>query len=213
MVKSLNEAECARLVKGKRHVCGKASPEEEHSRLLFVDLKLGCALLRVREILGTRSLAPSIFSASQLESLYDISHHQNDMASLNLDHLDHALSTYLGNSPYPTELPPSPPHSEVPSTSRNNFLYLVEENGARYEAARTLINDDDYWMKEEVHFQLLNNLILDYHCRQDNVVSLADVECPPMDVLRTLWISMQAQEAALEGLSSNSSLLLFGPIS
>lgn len=131
------------------------------------------------------------------------------MAALNLDLLDHALSTYLGNSPQPSKLPPSPPHSEIPSTSRNTFLYLVEEKGARYEAARSLIDDDDYWRKEEMHFQMLNNLILDYHCRQDNVVSLADAECPPMDVLRTLWSGMQAQEAALEGWSSNYSLFLF----
>lgn len=93
----------------------------------------------------------------------------------------------------PTLAPPHPDYDiSTTWTSRNNFLFIIEENGAIYEAVRGLIDDEEYWRKEDGHFMMVNSLILDPNHRQGHEVSLAEAVCPPVEVIKQMFCQLQA---------------------
>lgn len=76
---------------------------------------------------------------------------------LALKKVDDALKAVLKESRAPCQL--SPTLVDPRAISRNNFLFICNENGSIYESARRLINNDAYWKLEEDHFYTLDDLI------------------------------------------------------
>jgi len=109
--------------------------------------------------------------------------------NINLAHIDHALSAFLD-----TPTPSSPNSPEFRGRSVNNFLFLVEGNGAVYDAIRQLIDDKANWEKEDLHFFTINNLIRDWNARQGNWCSLEDVTVPPVAVIKQLYHKLRHPE-------------------
>lgn len=106
-----------------------------------------------------------------------------------LHQVNQALEAYLDGPQEPR--PWSPVPVDPRAISRNNFLYICHQNGAVYEAARQLIKDEIYWEAEERHFRNLNDRILSYNIATGHRVTLADVICPPMEVIKRLVLNYQ----------------------
>lgn len=116
--------------------------------------------------------------------------------AINLGHVDQALQTLVNRgAAQSSRFPPSPPQSDITYTSRNNFLYIAEQNGAVYESVRALIRDQEYWRTEESHFELLNSLILDYNYQQGNFVTLSEAACPPVAVISNMFDGICSADA------------------
>ncbi|KAF1349765.1 hypothetical protein BDV97DRAFT_352391 [Delphinella strobiligena] len=109
---------------------------------------------------------------------------------LNLDGVSEALYVLPSRDTPPPSYHPVPVLKE--RIHRNNFLYLCNQSAPIYEAVRGFLDDKSYWMKEEYHFSLINELIRLHNIIDGTCWRLEDAVCPPVDVIRKLYTDHQS---------------------
>ena len=80
---------------------------------------------------------------------------------------------------------------DLGTRNRRNFLCLCERDDV-YHIVRSLINDPEYWEKEEQHFERMCTLVLDYNeLENQRHMKLNEATCPSITTLRSLWYMNQ----------------------
>lgn len=97
-------------------------------------------------------------------------------------------------------------HTNIPRLNRHKFLCLCEQSGGIYDSVRNLIEDEEYWEREDEHFRTINNMILDYNISngiQGPSDRLEDSVLPAVETIRHMFHRYQRSlEGVPEGMQT-----------